>query len=43
MLDPGEWEVQVAEARARTARGHEDDGGHVHHVADAVLRARRRG
>jgi SAM-dependent methyltransferase len=42
MLDPGEWEVQVAEARARTARGHEDDGGHVHHVADAVLRARRR-
>lgn len=41
MLDPAEWEVQVAEARPRTARGHEDDGGHVHHVADAVLRARR--
>ena len=42
MLDPAEWEVQVAEARPRTARGHEDDGGSVHHVADAVLRARRR-
>jgi 2-polyprenyl-3-methyl-5-hydroxy-6-metoxy-1,4-benzoquinol methylase len=43
LLDPAGWEVQVAEARPRTARGHEDDGGHVHHVADAVLRARRRG
>jgi thioredoxin reductase/SAM-dependent methyltransferase len=41
LLDPAEWEVQVAEARPRAARGHEDDGGHVHHVADAVLRARR--
>jgi thioredoxin reductase/SAM-dependent methyltransferase len=38
LLDPAEWEVQVAEARPRAARGHE---GGVHHVADAVLRARR--
>jgi thioredoxin reductase/SAM-dependent methyltransferase len=41
LLDPAEWEIQVAEARPRTARGHEDHGGEVHHVADAVLRARR--
>ncbi|MGY1807866.1 FAD-dependent oxidoreductase [Blastococcus sp. SYSU D00669] len=40
LLDPAEWEVQVAEARPRAARGHEAHGG-VHHVADAVLRARR--
>jgi SAM-dependent methyltransferase len=39
VLDPDEWEVQVAEARPRGARGHE---GGVHAVADAVLRARRR-
>ncbi|RBY83049.1 SAM-dependent methyltransferase [Geodermatophilus sp. TF02-6] len=39
LLDPAEWEVQVAEARLRTARGHEGD---VQEVADAVLRARRR-
>jgi thioredoxin reductase/SAM-dependent methyltransferase len=39
LLDPAEWEIQVAEARPRDARGHE---GGVHHVADAVLRARRR-
>ena len=39
LLDPAEWEIQVAEARQRDARGHE---GGVHHVADAVLRARRR-
>ena len=44
MLDPAEWEVQVAERRPRGARGHEDSGSHgpVHEVADAVLRARRR-
>jgi thioredoxin reductase/SAM-dependent methyltransferase len=41
LLDPSEWEVQVAEARPRTARGHENHGGEVHSVADAVLRARR--
>jgi 2-polyprenyl-3-methyl-5-hydroxy-6-metoxy-1,4-benzoquinol methylase len=40
LLDPAEWEVLVAERRPREARGHEGD---VHHVADAVLRARRRG
>jgi thioredoxin reductase/SAM-dependent methyltransferase len=45
VLDPGDWEVQVAEARPREARAHE--GGHAHgsahaHAADAVLRARRR-
>ncbi|MGY1603706.1 FAD-dependent oxidoreductase [Geodermatophilus sp. SYSU D00815] len=39
LLDPAEWEVQVAERRPRAARGHEGD---LHHVADAVLRARRR-
>jgi SAM-dependent methyltransferase len=39
VLDPAGWEVQVAEARPRDARAHE---GGVHHVADAVLRARRR-
>lgn len=39
VLDPAEWEIQVAEARPRSAHGHE---GGVHHVADAVLRARRR-
>jgi SAM-dependent methyltransferase len=44
VLDPAEWDVQVAEARPRAARGHEGGhGGEVHHVADAVLRARRRG
>jgi SAM-dependent methyltransferase len=40
LLDPAAWEVLVAERRPRAARGHEGD---VHHVADAVLRARRRG
>jgi thioredoxin reductase/SAM-dependent methyltransferase len=39
VLDPAEWEVQVAEARPRAARDHEGD---VHSVADAVLRARRK-
>jgi thioredoxin reductase/SAM-dependent methyltransferase len=38
VLDPAAWEVQVAERRPRSARGHE---GGVHEVADAVLRARR--
>ncbi|MGY1709536.1 class I SAM-dependent methyltransferase [Geodermatophilus sp. SYSU D00758] len=54
LLDPPEWEVQVAGARPRPARPHEVDGagrhgpdghgpdGHGHGVADAVLRARRR-
>src|SRR5206468_1873525 len=43
LLDPAEWEVRVAEARPRGARGHEGGhGGEVHSVADAVLRARRR-
>jgi thioredoxin reductase len=44
VLDPAEWEVQVAEARPRSARHHEEHGhgGQVHAVADAVLRARRR-
>ena len=46
VLDAGDWEVEVAESRPREARPHED-GGHGHggghaHVADAVLRARRR-
>jgi thioredoxin reductase/SAM-dependent methyltransferase len=39
VLDAGDWEVEVAESRPREARGHEH--GSVH-VADAVLRARRR-
>ncbi|GAB3193785.1 NAD(P)/FAD-dependent oxidoreductase [Geodermatophilus arenarius] len=39
VLDPGDWEVQVAEARPRAARGHEHGSAHA---ADAVLRARRR-
>jgi SAM-dependent methyltransferase len=39
LLDPGEWEVLVAERRPRPARDHE---GEIHSVADAVLRARRR-
>ncbi|MEX5719176.1 FAD-dependent oxidoreductase [Geodermatophilus maliterrae] len=39
VLDSADWAVEVAEARPRTARGHEH--GSVH-VADAVLRARRR-
>ncbi|WP_448640319.1 methyltransferase domain-containing protein [Geodermatophilus sp. URMC 63] len=38
-LDPADWAVEVAETRPRRARGHEH--GSVH-VADAVLRARRR-
>ncbi|WP_448623599.1 FAD-dependent oxidoreductase [Geodermatophilus sp. URMC 64] len=44
LLDPAEWDIEVAEARPRAARGHEQHGheGHVHAVADAVLRARRR-
>ncbi|SFP79644.1 Thioredoxin reductase [Geodermatophilus dictyosporus] len=43
VLDPEEWEVEVAESRPREARSHEG-GAHDHgsvHVADAVLRARR--
>ncbi|SHF95451.1 Thioredoxin reductase [Geodermatophilus nigrescens] len=54
VLDGEEWEVEVAETRPRAARSHErGGGGHAHgeggqghgghaHVADAVLRARRR-
>jgi thioredoxin reductase/SAM-dependent methyltransferase len=43
VLDPGDWEVQVAEARPREARAHEGGHGSAHaHAADAVLRARRR-
>jgi thioredoxin reductase/SAM-dependent methyltransferase len=44
VLDAGDWEVEVAESRPREARSHES-GAHGHgsvHVADAVLRARRR-
>ncbi|MGY1814989.1 methyltransferase domain-containing protein [Blastococcus sp. SYSU D00820] len=39
LLDPAEWEVQVAEARPRAARQHEQHA--AAHVTDAVLRARR--
>ncbi|SDC89492.1 Thioredoxin reductase [Geodermatophilus telluris] len=43
VLEPAEWEVQVAESRPRQARVHEAHGHGDHvHVADAVLRARRR-
>ena len=38
-LDPGEWEVQVVEARPRRAAEHEGEHVTVH---DAVLRARKR-
>jgi hypothetical protein len=38
-LDPGGWEVVVAEARPREAKAHE---GPVTTVHDAVLVARRR-
>ena len=38
-LDPGEWEVRVAEARPRAARAHEGDVMTVH---DALVVARRR-
>jgi thioredoxin reductase/SAM-dependent methyltransferase len=44
-LDPGDWEVEVAETRPREARAHEGGHGGGHgtaHAADAVLRARRR-
>ncbi|PRY48503.1 thioredoxin reductase [Geodermatophilus tzadiensis] len=44
VLDTEDWEVEVAESRPREARSHEG-GAHEHgsvHVADAVLRARRR-
>lgn len=39
LLDPDEWRIEVAEARPRT----EQHAGREHDVADAVLRARRRG
>lgn len=39
-LDPDRWEIAVAEARTRTATGHD---GHEITLRDAVLRARRRG
>ncbi|MBM7805143.1 thioredoxin reductase [Geodermatophilus bullaregiensis] len=39
VLDPADWAVEAAETRPRDARGHEH--GSVH-VADTVLRARRR-
>jgi thioredoxin reductase/SAM-dependent methyltransferase len=45
VLDDADWEVEVAETRPRHARSHEGGAGHEHeavHVADAVLRARRR-
>ncbi|HEV7973685.1 class I SAM-dependent methyltransferase [Amycolatopsis sp.] len=38
-LDPGQWEIVVAEERRRPAHPHE---GENIHVADAILRARRR-
>jgi hypothetical protein len=38
-LDPGDWEVVVAEARPRPAHAHEGDVATVH---DAVVVARRR-
>jgi SAM-dependent methyltransferase len=38
-LDPDEWEVQVAEARARAATDHDGNELTIH---DTVLRARRR-
>ncbi|MEV7973175.1 methyltransferase domain-containing protein [Cellulomonas sp. NPDC089187] len=39
LLDPAEWDVEVAEARERVER----HGEREHEVTDAVLRARRRG
>jgi SAM-dependent methyltransferase len=39
VLDPGDWEVEVAGSRPRRARAHEHGSAHA---ADAVLRARRR-
>ncbi|WP_169164754.1 bifunctional NAD(P)/FAD-dependent oxidoreductase/class I SAM-dependent methyltransferase [Cellulomonas taurus] len=39
LLDPDEWQIEVAESRPRT----EEHAGRQHEVADAVLRARRRG
>jgi SAM-dependent methyltransferase len=39
LLDPAEWDVEVAEARPRRAVDHD---GHELETADAVLRARRR-
>lgn len=39
-LPPGEWEVQVVEARPRPAKSHEGEGIAVR---DAVVRARRTG
>ncbi|GIG26010.1 methyltransferase domain-containing protein [Cellulomonas denverensis] len=38
LLDPAQWEIEVAEARARVER----HGEREHDVQDAVLRARRR-
>lgn len=38
-LDPDRWEIAVAEARARSAAGHD---GHELTIRDAVLRARKR-
>lgn len=45
VLDPGRWEVQVAEVRSRTVAGaHDHHGSHGHHgtLHDTVVRARRR-
>ncbi|MBB6628409.1 NAD(P)/FAD-dependent oxidoreductase [Nocardioides sp. KIGAM211] len=49
LLDPGVWEVEVAETRARQVPAHGDADGDAHEdahahdtVHDAVLRARRR-
>jgi SAM-dependent methyltransferase len=39
LLDPGRWEVAVAETRTRNATGH---GGREVTLRDSVLRARRR-
>jgi SAM-dependent methyltransferase len=41
VLDPAEWEVETAETRPRHEAQHGDHGP-GHHVADTVLRARRR-
>ncbi|WP_326822193.1 class I SAM-dependent methyltransferase [Streptosporangium sp. NBC_01756] len=53
-LDPGRWDIAVAEARTRSATAHEGHDGHEHHehhegheghgitIHDTVLRARKR-
>lgn len=38
-LDPGRWDIDVAEVRSRVVTAH---GGHGHTLRDAVVRARRR-